>query len=240
MKKPARQRRGQFVIIAVMLVAIMIISIGALLHNAATYYKHEPWEEYSTLISDIEVNTRHILELSLVNYTNTNNVYALNNSLNQWTLDLSKLYPEKSINLSFSLAQGSRTIYGESLNFDKGLAKEWNKSVSSSAARADFTLNIDSIGLRGYTFTAETLLRVQIVSNSSSQKTVAFVVYKDNNVTIPDLPKTSFTVNGLKGNVSSGYSPNFGAIVYTIYYTGIEPPTIEVRDQRAIMVTANP
>ena len=37
--KVAQNNRGQFVIIAVLMAAIMIVSIGAIMHNAATYYK---------------------------------------------------------------------------------------------------------------------------------------------------------------------------------------------------------
>ena len=72
MRKLIRNKKGQFVIIAFLLMAIMIISMGAIIHRAGTYYKHEPWEEYLTLISDIEVNSRRLVELSLVNYTNSN------------------------------------------------------------------------------------------------------------------------------------------------------------------------
>ena len=51
------------------MVAIMIITIGTLIHRATTYYKHEPWEEYLTLIGNIEVNSHRLVELSLTNYT---------------------------------------------------------------------------------------------------------------------------------------------------------------------------
>jgi hypothetical protein len=39
---------------------------------------------------------------------------------------------------------------GGSLNLDNGLAYDWNKTVSTSAAKAEFTMNISSIGLTGY------------------------------------------------------------------------------------------
>jgi hypothetical protein len=65
-----RERRGQFVIIAVLMIAIMIMSISALMHRAVTYYRHEPWEEYLALIGNIELNSHRLVELSLANYTN--------------------------------------------------------------------------------------------------------------------------------------------------------------------------
>ena len=84
--KVEKTKRGQFVIIAVMLVAIMIVSIGAVMHNAATYYKNEPWEEYATLVSNIELNSQRLLKLSL-------NEGNFSRNFKEWQSDLVVLYP---------------------------------------------------------------------------------------------------------------------------------------------------
>ena len=118
--KVAKTNRGQFVIIAVMLAAIMIVSIGAVMHNAATYYKNEPWEEYTTLVSNIELNSQRLLELSL-------NPDDFVNNFNKWQSDLASLYPGAGIKLSYT------GVY----------------------PKVTFTLDITSIGLAGYEFTAE-------------------------------------------------------------------------------------
>ena len=117
--KVEKTKRGQFVIIAVMLVAIMIVSIGAVMHNAATYYKNEPWEEYATLVSNIELNSQRLLKLSL-------NEGNFSRNFKEWQSDLAILYPGEGIKLSYT---GVYPI-------------------------VTFTLNITSIGLTGYEFTA--------------------------------------------------------------------------------------
>ncbi len=235
MKRFARNKKGQFVIIAVLLVAIMIVSVGALLHSAVTYYKHEPWEEYSTLIGDIELNSRRLLELSLVNYTQTENLNVLNASLSQWRLDLKRMYPGSDIDLDFTLQTGSLSLYGESLTFTQGLAKSWNHTVSASSARADFTLNVGYIGLEGYKFTAEAFVKLKILSSTAS--VVEVVVSSENNLPVTDLKADNFKVNGLPAaNVTSSYIATY-SLKYTIPYTGPSPPYVEAWDLRGIRVT---
>lgn len=240
MKRFARNKKGQFIIIAVLLVSIMIVSIGALLHTAATYYKHEPWEEYSTVISDIELNTRRLLQISLVDYTRTNNSNVLNNSLTKWQSDLSKIYPEKGITLDFNLTTGSTTIYGQPLTFSQGLATKWTGSVGSSSAMANFTITIKSIGLAGYKFTAEAFMKLVVTEYDPISNRVVVVVYGENNIPISDLKKDNFKVNSLPIiNMTSQYNPTFAAITYAIYYQGVSPPVVEVTDYRGIRVVAN-
>ena len=93
MKKFVRNQRGQFVIIAALLVALMMLSLGPLLHEAATYYTHEPWDEYLSLIGGLELNTQRLMEISLVNYTQTSNQNILCDNMNQWQSDLSWVTP---------------------------------------------------------------------------------------------------------------------------------------------------
>ena len=97
--KLSREKKGQFVIIAVMFTAIMIVSIGALMHSAITYYKHEPWEEYSALIGDVEINSRRVVELCLANYTNSiQDESILNVTLHKWEKDLTEIYDDVNWN----------------------------------------------------------------------------------------------------------------------------------------------
>jgi len=117
--KVSRTNRGQFVIIAVLMAAIMIVSIGAVMHNATTYYKTEPWEEYVTLVGNIELNSKRLLELSP-----TQDEFAKN--FKEWQSDLSQLYPGAGIKLSYT------GVY----------------------PKVTFSLDITSIGLTGYKFTA--------------------------------------------------------------------------------------
>ena len=237
MRSFKRNKKGQFVIIAVLLVAIMIVSIGALLHGAVTYYKHEPWEEYSTLIRDVELNSRQLLELSLVNYTQTGNQNVLNESLSRWQKDLLRIYPGVGINLEFTLANGLTTVDVRNLNFEQGLVRDWNQIVSYSAAKANFSLSISSMGITGYAFTAEILLKLDIVRYDQDASTVTLIVTSENGDQVSNLNQGNFRVNNNPVNsVTSSLDQVSNALKYTIDYQGPSPPLVEVWDQRGIHI----
>ena len=220
--KSNRGKRGQFIIIAVMLTAIMMVSIGALMHRAITYYRHEPWEEYSTLIGDIEVNSHKVVELSLASYTNSiGDTNILSDNLAEWQKDLSTVYISKGIRLSssgYELSQGSNPI-----------------------AKAGFTLNIDSIGLEGYTFSVTTSLHLKIVAIESS------VAPFNINATLAS--ETGESVSGLElnnfrldGNVPSAVTPLLDGNnirVYKIQFQGALPAEVAVVDQRGIRAVSS-
>ena len=104
--KLINQKNGQFIIIAVLFISTMIISIGAILYSTVTYYKYEPWEEYNTVIDGIQLNTLHLVELSLVNYSNSgfSNPSILKENLDEWKKDLSLIYPNYGVNLDYQLS----------------------------------------------------------------------------------------------------------------------------------------
>ncbi len=213
--KTSRQRKGQFVIIAVMLTAIMIVSIGALMHGAITYYKHEPWEEYSTLIGDIEINSRRVVELSLASYTTGQNITNIKNNLERWKNDLADIYTSSGITLTYSAGEPVKSL--------------------TSAWGADFTLNIASIGLKGYKFSIETKLRLTVSTTSVAPYNITAVVTNENNEPITDLRAESFTINNsTHPTVVSPYYNN-NTLVYCIQFKGTFPATVEVKDSRGIV-----
>ena len=241
MRNITENKRGQFVIIAVLLVAIMIVSVGALLYDTASYYKNEPWQEYSALIGDIELNSQRLLELSLTNYTQTSDPNVLKENLNKWQLDLLRLYPSMGIALDFALANGQANMYGISLHFSEGLANVSREPVSASSARASFTLNISSIGLYGYKFNSEASLKLRIdrseAYDSNTNMTVV-AVNCEKNLPITGLTKNNFMVNGEPViKVTSHYDAAQGLTFYSIFYTNAMPSEVQVWDQRGICVT---
>jgi hypothetical protein len=224
--KSNKEKRGQFVIIAVMLTAIMIVSIGALMHSAITYYRHEPWEEYSTLIGDIEVNSRRIVELSLAEATNTagGTVSILSGNLAKWQNDLKGIYPSMAISL---------TSTGYQLNTGS------NPKATVSA----FTLNIASIGLEGYTFSVQASLSLDIWLNSSvSPYNLAAIVKSENDVIVASLDVNSFKIDGITPKaVTPFFDEDLNTLVYRIESEGT-PTTAQVTDYRGIcaQVTSRP
>ncbi|MCW4031400.1 MAG: hypothetical protein NWE80_03450 [Candidatus Bathyarchaeota archaeon] len=226
--KSIKEKKGQFIIIAVMFTAIMIVSIGALMHGAITYYKHEPWEEYSALIGDVEINSRRVVEFSLANYTNSTqeeSILAIN--LQKWKKDLKEIYPSSGISLTPDLSGGGI----ESL--------VWNMPKSTSKASAKFTLDITSIGLEGYNFSIVTSLSLTIRNitniNSTTNEMIA-VVESETGMPVTDLTKGNFRIeNSTIVYVSPAYSSS-NTFEYRIVYDGPLSPHVEVWDQRGIRV----
>ncbi len=236
MRKLLRDKKGQFIIIAFLMMAIMMISMGAIIHRAGTYYKHEPWEEYLTLVSDIEVNTRRLVELSLANYTNTNSSNILSNNLRKWQTDLNAFYPGYGIALDYTLANG---IY-QSIPYSSGLKHVWDQSSSPSysAANASIVISINAIGLSGYKFTATSLVKLRILNVTTNQ--IALTVEKENDTPVFDLTQNSFQV--MNNSITSIYSKYDGTYVYVYVLTCNNPitgsVTVNLWDQRGIRVTA--
>lgn len=227
--KPSRKKRGQFVIIAVMLTAIMMVSIGALMHGAITYYKHEPWEEYSTLIGDIEINSRRLVELSLADYSNSlvEDNSTLGVYLGNWQTDLTRIYPSSGI-----------VLESNPLSYELKNSSRVNSTTSESMARAAFTLNITSIGLEGYYFEVATSLTLTIDSitpiNETTNEIIAVV--RSETGPVPNLNEENFKIDGAtKTTVYPDYA-TINAFAYRIIYDGPISPTVEVQDQRGIRV----
>lgn len=219
MMKPKKERRGQFIIIAVLLAALMLISMGTLMHTAVTYYKHEPWEEYSTLIGDIEINSAKLVELSLVNYTNSNITSILTDNLDRWQNNLTKIYPSDGLILRYKDYQ-----------LDAGM---------NPMAKVDFTLDIGTIGLAGYKFSITKSLSVQKISSNvnSSMCEITVLVKSENGLPTQGLKTSNFKINGtIPTAVRSVYDPTY-VLVYVIRCQGTLPTTIDVWDQRGIHST---
>lgn len=240
--KIIKNGRGQYVIIAILMIAIMIISIGALMHRAVTYYRHEPWEEYLALIGNIELNSKRLVELSLANYSRTLNQSILKTNLEKWKTDIQSTYIGKGITLNYELANNSYNVDGTIIKYSSGLNCSWLQRKSFTAANATFTLDITSIGLTGYKFTALTFLNLTILSVSG--RIINATVKAEYKMPVVGLTKENFQVRF--GNTvvpilstRSCYDTKEG-IIYTIECAqNISTPIIlEVSDSRGIKVIA--
>jgi len=224
MMKANMEKRGQFVIIAVMLTAIMLVSIGALMHGAVTYYRHEPWEEYLTLVGNIEVNSRKLVELSLASYTNfLEGNSILENNLEKWQNDLTDIYPIGEIVLTHD---------------PNSLMLSPNPNSSNPMANAVFSLDIHSIGLKGYEFSVASSLNLGIKVNSGSIYSITATVTSETGEPVTGLDASNFRIND---NAPTGVTPAYedNTLVYEIAFNGTYPATVEVWDQRGIRAVVN-
>jgi hypothetical protein len=220
--KSSREKRGQFVIIAVMLTAIMLVSIGALMYGAVTYYKHEPWEEYSSLIGDIEVNSGRVVELSLAQATSSGGgVSILSENLEKWKKDLMDIYPSNGISLSSS---GHQLTLGS----------------EPTAKVPVFTLNIYSIGLEGYKFSVEVSLSLDIwLDSSTSPYNLTALVKSESGEPVTGLGVENFRINdALPESVTPFFHEDLETLVYKIQFEGASPTNAKVTDSRGITAVA--
>ena len=238
MRELWRAKNGQFVIIAVLMIAIMITSIAALMHRTATYYKHEPWEEYLTLIRNIQLNSKRLVELSLSNYTHSFNQFILEKNLQEWEINLSRIYVGRGVQLNYILAEGVYEALGTPINYHLGLNISWGRTISYSAANVSFSLNIDSMGLAGYRFRAFTLVNLTILNVTSNEITVT-VKNEDGDPLLTLEEENFFVENYTVRNVDSCYDEKY-MMVYIIEcnQTVSTPVSVSVWDERGIKVTA--
>lgn len=249
-----RDEKGQFIIIATLLISIMIISVASIMYGAVTYFRHERWEEYLAVIDAVKINSYHLAEISLANYTTTGNQTVLKANMDKWQRDLMKTYTGIGIVLASSLANGTQDIYGVTMQFNEGLATDWNNQVSFSAANATFDLNITSVGLHGYKFITPVFLKMNITDAlyypGSNEVGVRLIIQTENLVPIINLQAANFIefqVDGQSKNFSFRHyfdSQTHTAFVYELRYSSPAQPSsittvISVIDSRGIKVTGN-
>jgi hypothetical protein len=226
-KRSLKQKNGQFIIIAVLFIATMIISIGGIMYTSVTYYKNEPWEEYLTLISNMELSSSRIVEISLSNYTTANvpDPLILRKNLNQWQMDLTKIYPGYGISLT--------SVFED----QKGIETLWNANVSYSEAKVNFNMNIESLGLTEYRFTTTKLLKLTI--HNFNITSITLTVTKEDDIPVFNLKKENFQILGgpTITSVNSQYDETYSHIYTIKCVESISSPlTLSVCDQRGIIV----
>jgi len=242
-----KHRKGQFIVIAVLMIAIMIVSLGGVLYGAVTYYKRERWEEYLGIIDHVKIGCCRLVEISLADYTLTNNTNILEDNIIQWQSDLKKVYPGYGIILNCNLTEGLYPVYGENIQFINGTACHWYSNSSFSAADVTFMMNITSGGLSGYEFTASAFLRMKILNvtwdDGEDELVVRLSVDKEELVPITILQKDSFSLT-LDGQEFTDFTVTryYHEIYYFIYEIRCDTPasnvTVALIDHRNIKVIA--
>lgn len=231
-RKFLKEKNGQFIIIAILFIATMIISIGSILYSTVTYYKYEPWDEYNTIIDGIKINSNHLVELSMANYTNFNFSSVLEENLNFWKRDLITIYPGYGISLDYRL------------NNVNGLSYMGDETHSSIISNVTFYLNVSSLGLTGYQFDVSPSLEFSIVDPYDGIDTINMTVTSFEGIPILNLEKENFKImNGTVGilTVVESYSELYG-VIYSIKCDSLltSPVEVSVCDERGIRLTIPP
>jgi len=224
------------------------------MYGAVTYFRHERWEEYLTVIDTVKTSSNRLVEISLANYTLTGNQTVLRVNLERWQRDLMNTYTSLGVVLAWNLANSTQAAYNVTIPYSMGLAKDWNKQKSFSAANVTFALNITSVGLYGYKFVAPVFLQMNITDalyyQSSGEVGVRLVIYREELIPIINLEAINFIEFQIDGNNKnfSFYryfdSQTINAFVYELRYSSQTQPSnitasIGVVDSRGIKVVGD-
>jgi len=262
MRRLGREKKGQFIIIAALMMAIMIISISSIIYSSVTYFKTERWEEYVVLIDSVKTGTARVLEISLANYTQTLNNLILNNNLNKWSNEsLKRAYPGFGVILTYTFPSSSRVYqaYGVSIRYSNGLNYTRYQPTSFSAANTSASLSLTTAGLTGYSFVTSAFLKERILDakyyTSANPKylSVYLSVEREDSIPITNLKKDGFSlkvyVNSRWTDVPANdlsfsryYSSTYNMFIYELRYSTTSQPSrasVAVTDTRGIRVVAN-
>jgi len=250
-----REKKGQFIIIAALMMAIMIISISSIIYSSVTYFKTERWEEYIVLVDSLKTGTSRVVEISLANYTQTLNNTILKDRLDKWGNDVKKAYAGFGVILNYTLPSARVQAYGVSINYTRGLASTWYKNASFSAANTSVSLSLASAGLTGYNFLASAFLKETILAakydGSGKRLSVYLSIEEEDLIPITNLKKESFSLRAkLAGNwvaftdfsVSRYFSSTYNMFIYEIRASATSTPSlasVTATDSRGIRVIAN-
>jgi len=161
--KNAQTKKGQFIIISALLIAILIISVSAIMYGALTYFRREQWEDYLTVIEQIRTSSQRLMEISLANFTKNSfengvvNRSIIDGFLNGWRNAIRKGFPGHGVSIDFvnssQLLSPSMVVGGIYIperrvyNFMKCY---WYYPNSISSFYMSIAVNLTSLGLYGY------------------------------------------------------------------------------------------
>jgi hypothetical protein len=245
----ARERKGQFIIIAAMLLSIMIVSVSTVIYGTVTYYRQERWEEYVTIVDGVKTASSNLLQVGLANYAQTSNSTVLRDYFNQWIRDVRNAYPGFGVDVGYALADGVRSAYGFNLNYSLGMARRWNQATSYMASNATVSIDVASVGLTGYNFSSHVFLKMSIrdaiwYTKSSKRYVIIYVsVDREGPEPVVNLQASNFPDVRLSGvsrscTVKRYYSSVYSYFIYEIKVSSVDslPSSAEVTlvDNRGI------
>jgi hypothetical protein len=233
----AKERKGQFIIIAAMLLSMMVISISTVIYGTVTYYRQERWEEYVTIVDSVKTASSNLLQIGLANYTQSFNSTILSGYFNRWIRDVRTAYPGFGVDVNYALTSGTRSAYGlvPPMNYSLGLARRWNTQTSYAASNATVSINIASVGLTGYNFSAHVLLKMSLrdvvwYTGSGKWYVLMFVsVEKEGPEPIISLQTSNFVdvqLSGVSQNFTMKryYHSTYSSFIYELKVNSITSP----------------
>jgi hypothetical protein len=235
-------KRGQFSIIAALLVTVILVSTVMITYTMILNNSIPIQPQVLTAIDETNFALKQLLGFSVGYYGSVIQVTGDSSFANQSTFNyttsgleyIANTHPEWGA--GFSLTNLTIQTY-------------WFSNVSYSTGYLDVTYNLTKLGIDGVQYAPSCGLTVQIVNATQSNQT-SLVVTEDQNEPVTDLGEQNFqffqyeTANSTWGLVPPSTSPT----TYTNGTYQIQPPTgisansyvVQVTDQRGIIVVASP
>ena len=268
MRRLFTNKRGQFIVIAILFISIMIISVAVFVYSTVTYYRYQRWEEYLTIVDYIRRNSQKVLRIGLANFTQNflegtvrnkeeYEAYTLRGLFNSWERDLQKIYAGIGVDLEFN-AVGNRLIASKwTVNDNSHIIKcFWYNPDSISSACANLSIALFSYGFYGYHTILEEYLRLQVDTsyidmNKSKIQSLNVIVTKENENPCFGLTNSNFEVIWFNNETNSWDEASIANVTYngggcyTLNFTNPIPKPyykwlfISVTDQRGIVTVCS-
>jgi len=231
------RRRGQIVIIATLVIAILILSVAAMLYESATSYQRIRHEYISGLLDNINREFDKVLTYILASITQK---YDGNTEIDAFQGDV---YLKFDYWIKFLLRAFSS--YDIQMDFTYPvLDLSWNSSNAYSSISARLAINMTRLGFYGWNRTSVILLNATILSvSSNSYLEINLTVNKEYGIPNEKLSEQSFTIlyfNGSQWNEADILEfYNYGGGKYTIDVSrdlAGKPLEIWIIDERGIVV----
>jgi hypothetical protein len=238
---PKLNNKGQFSIIAALLVAVILVASVAATYSAIRYSPVQNQPQILSAIDETNLALKQILGFTIGYYGSVTQVTG-NSSYAQ---TLATNYFESGLDNIADI----NPEWGASFNVaNLSLGTNWFTNASYSQANLNITYDLTGLGIYGIVYSASCRLDVQI-SPSSANNQVSLTVIKDENTPLVGLSSSNFkfylyqysnltwaTVNPPDEPISSSNG------TYTIDIpSGINPQSyaIQVQDSRGITVAAS-
>jgi hypothetical protein len=235
-------RRGQFSIIAALLITVVLVSTVMITYTMILNDTIQVQPQVLTAIDETNFAIKQLLGFSVGYYGSVIRVTGDTSFANQSTLNYTTSGLEYVANTHAEWGAGFSLT-------NLTIQTNWFNNMSYSTGYLDITYNLTKLGIYGMEYAPSCGLTVHI-ANATQNNQTSLIVTQDQNEPVTDLGKQNFqffqyqTANSTWTLVPPSTSPT----AYTNGTYQIQPPAgidansyvVEVTDQRGIIVVASP
>jgi len=240
MRKLKSNRKGQFSIIAALLVAVVLITAVMTTYSAIRYSTVEDNPQVLSAVDEVNLALKQVVGFTVGYYGSVLQVTG-NTS---YARSLASSYMQSGLENIGDI----RPEWGASFNITTlDLRTEWFSNASFSSGNLSVTYSLGGIGLYNITYYASSRLDVEILDSSPTQAVVS--VNKDGTEPLVNLAKQNLRFYHYLNDTSTWelISPSVDPIVYANgtyiidFPAGVDPDSyvMKIEDNRGIIVVAS-